>query len=421
MRYACVNDFTIFDLLCLGVAVSATVQTKKSRLPVGLYAIGLGGVAIGLTEFAIAGVLPIIAHDFHVSTSKSGVLVSGYAAAVAVGGVFLTSLLTKLDRKKTLIGVMFFFVAGNLLSALAHSFNLMLLGRCISALCHGAFFGIGAVVAINLVSRERRSTAISIMFGGITVANVLGVPFGAWIGQRYGWRAALMAIVVIGICALIGLATFLPKGVGSGHLTQKTPLRTELQVFRNKQVWLSLLMTIFGFGGMFGAYTYIVFTLEDVSKFAASTIPSLLLLFGVGVFVGNFFGGKLADWKLNRALSIELLLLFLVLLTFSLTANNKVCAIFSLFFMGAFGFAPSAALQMRVMHYAGDAPAIASGANITSFNLGNALGAWLGGWLIALNLGYTSPLWGGTAITGVALLVFAFSYFTGRHESSWMD
>ena len=127
------------------------------------------------------------------------------------------------------------------------------------------------------------------MFGGITVANVLGVPFGAWIGQRYGWRAALMAIVVIGICALIGLATFLPKGVGSGHLTQKTPLRTELQVFRNKQVWLSLLMTIFGFGGMFGAYTYIVFTLEDVSKFAASSIPSLLLLFGVGVFVGNFF------------------------------------------------------------------------------------------------------------------------------------
>ena len=247
--------------------MSATVQTKKSRLPVGLYAIGLGGVAIGLTEFAIAGVLPIIAHDFHVSTSKSGVLVSGYAAAVAVGGVFLTSLLTKLDRKKTLIGVMFFFVVGNLLSALAHSFNLMLLGRCISALCHGAFFGIGAVVAINLVSRERRSTAISIMFGGITVANVLGVPFGAWIGQRYGWRAALMAIVVIGICALIGLATFLPKGVGSGHLTQKTPLRTELQVFRNKQVWLSLLMTIFGFGGMFGAYTYIVFTLEDVSKF----------------------------------------------------------------------------------------------------------------------------------------------------------
>ena len=400
--------------------MNSAAQIKKSRLPAGLYAIGLGGVAIGLTEFAIAGLLPIVAHDFHVSTAKSGVLVSGYAAAVAIGGVFLTAMLTKLDRKKTLIWVMFFFVVGNLISALSHSFNLMLLGRCISALCHGAFFGIGAVVAVNLVSRERRSTAISIMFGGITVANVLGVPFGAWIGQRFGWRAALMVIVAIGLCALVGLVFFLPKVLNSGDLAEKIPLRTELQVFRNKQVWLSLLITIFGFGGMFGAYTYIVFILEDVSHFAVSTIPSLLLLFGIGVFVGNFFGGKLADWKLNRALSIELLFLFLVLLTFSLTADSKISAIFCLFFMGAFGFAPSAALQMRVMHYAGDAPAIASGANITSFNLGNALGAWLGGWLIALNFGYSSPLWGGTVITGVALLVFALSYFTGRHQDSWM-
>jgi len=410
-----------FQYLWLGLAVTFAEQTQKSRLPAGLYAIGLGGVAIGLTEFAIAGLLPIVAHDFHVSTAKSGVLVSGYAATVAVGGVFLTGLLTKLDRKKTLIGVMFFFVLGNLLSALAHSFALMLLGRCISALCHGAFFGIGAVVAVNLVSRERRSTAISIMFGGITVANVLGVPFGAWIGQRYGWRAALMSIVVIGLCALVGLAWFLPNKLGHGDSSHKIPLKTELLVFRNKQVWLSLAMTVFGFGGMFGAYTYIVFTLEDVSKFAVSTVPSLLLLFGVGVFVGNFFGGKLADWKLNRALSIEMLLLTIVLFGFSLTAHNKICTVIALFLMGALGFAQSAALQMRVMHYAGEAPAIASGANITSFNLGNALGAWLGGWLISLNLGYSSPLWGGGIITGIALLAFGLSFITGRHHNSWLE
>ena len=401
--------------------MSESAQSRKSRLPAGLYAIGLGGVAIGLTEFAIAGLLPIIAHDLDVSTAKSGVLVSGYAAAVAVGGVFLTALLGKFDRKKTLIGVMLLFALGNLVSALSHSFGLMLLGRCLSGLCHGAFFGIGAVVAVNLVSKERRSTAISIMFGGITVANVLGVPFGAWIGQRFGWRAALMVIVFIAATALIGLVVFLPHNLGKEHLATKLPLRKEIQIFRNKQVWLSLLMTVFGFGGMFGAYTYIVFTLEDVSKFAVSTVPSLLLLFGLGVFVGNYFGGKLADWKLNRALSIEMLLLTLVLFTFSLTAHNKICAIFALFFMGAFGFAQSAALQMRVMHYAHEAPAIASGANITSFNLGNALGAWLGGWLISLNLGYASPLWGGAAITGVALLAFAFSYLTGRHQESWMD
>ena len=396
-------------------------QTQQSRLPAGLYAIGLGGVAIGLTEFAIAGLLPIIASDLHVSTAKSGVLVSGYAAAVAVGGVFLTALLAKLDRKATLIGVMLLFALGNLISALSHSFNLMLLGRFLSGLCHGAFFGIGAVVAVNLVSKERRSTAISIMFGGITVANVLGVPFGTWIGQRFGWRAALMVIVAIGFSALFGLIAYLPKVHGTEHPSKKVPLKTELRIFKNKQVWFSLLMTVFGFGGMFGAYTYIVFTLEDVSKFAVSTVPSLLLLFGLGVFVGNFFGGKLADWKLNRALSIEMFLLTLVLSIFSLTAHNKVCAVIAIFLMGVFGFAQSAALQMRVMHYAHEAPAIASGANITSFNLGNALGAWLGGWLISLNLGYASPLWGGAAITGLALFFFGVSYITGRHESAWLE
>ncbi len=410
-----------FLLLWLGLAVNSPEQSQKNRLPAGLYAIGLGGVAIGLTEFAIAGLLPIIARDLHVSTAKSGVLVSGYAAAVAVGGVFLTALLAKLDRKATLIGVMLLFALGNLISALSHSFNLMLLGRFLSGLCHGAFFGIGAVVAVNLVAKERRSTAISIMFGGITVANVLGVPFGAWIGQRFGWRAALMVIVGIGFSALFGLIAFLPKVHGSKQDSKKVPLKTELRIFRNKQVWFSLLMTVFGFGGMFGAYTYIVFTLEDVSKFAVSTVPLLLLLFGLGVFVGNFFGGKLADWKLNRALSIEMFLLTVVLLIFSLTAHNKVCTVIAVFLMGVFGFAQSAALQMRVMHYAHEAPAIASGANITSFNLGNALGAWLGGWLISLNLGYASPLWGGAIITGVALLFFGISYLTGRDQSSWLE
>ena len=401
--------------------MNSPVEVKKNGLPIGLYAIGLGGVAIGLTEFAIAGLLPIISHDLHVSTAKSGVLVSGYAAAVAVGGVVLTALLAKLDRKSTLIGVMLLFALGNLISALSNSFDLMLLGRFLSGFCHGAFFGIGAVVAVNLVSKERRSTAISIMFGGITVANVLGVPFGAWIGQRFGWRAALMVIVGIGVSALLGLIGFLPKVPGADQNSRPTPLKMELRIFRNKQVWFSLLMTVFGFGGMFGAYTYIVFTLEHVSKFAVTTVPSLLLLFGLGVFVGNFFGGKLADWKLNRALAIEMFLLTLVLSIFSLTAHNKVCAVISIFLMGLFGFAQSAALQMRVMHYAHEAPAIASGANITSFNLGNALGAWLGGWLISLNLGYASPLWGGAVITGIALLFFGVSFATGRNHESWMD
>jgi DHA1 family inner membrane transport protein len=258
------------------------------------------------------------------------------------------------------------------------------------------------------------------MFGGITVANVLGVPFGAWIGQRYGWRAALMVIVAISTLALLGLFVSLPREIQEDHHSKGSPLRVQLKIFGDKQVWLSLLMTIFGFGGMFGAYTYIVFTLESETLFSVSAIPTLLLLFGVGVFIGNFFGGKLADWKLNRALVIEMVLLLLTLTVFGAASHNKIVSVCCLFFMGVFGFAQSAALQMRVMHYAHNAPAIASGANITSFNIGNALGAWVGGWLISINLGYTSPIWGGAAITGIALMAFGVSFLTGRRSPSWL-
>jgi DHA1 family inner membrane transport protein len=381
------------------------MQRPNQKLPIALFALGLGGVGIGLTEFAIAGLLPIISSDFHISTAKSGVLVSGYAIAVAIGGVFLTSLLTKIDRKKALIGIMLFFVLGNVISAFSHSFDIMFLGRCISALCHGAFFGIGAVVAINLVPREKRSTAISIMFGGITVANVLGVPFGTWVGQHFGWRAAMSVIAVIGLFTLIGLAFFLPSDIGTSTSVTKSSLRLEFKVFHNPQIWYSLLMTVFGFGGMFGAYTYIVFTLEDVSKFADSSVPSILLLFGLGVFLGNFFGGRLADWNLKLSIATELTSLFIVLAIYSFTADNKICSLVCLFLMGLFGFAPAAALQMRVLHYAANSPTVASGANITSFNVGNALGAWLGGWLISLKLGYSSPLWAATGITAIAVVV----------------
>jgi DHA1 family inner membrane transport protein len=241
------------------------------------------------------------------------------------------------------------------------------------------------------------------MFTGLTAANVLGVPFGTMLGQAAGWRSTFWAITVIGVIALAGILTLVPK-TGHGD-TVPGSLRTELRAFRSGQVWLSILVTILGYGGMFGAFTYIAFTLTEVSGFAASTVPWLLIVFGVGLFIGNTIGGKAADRNVDRTLVVVLAVLVVVLVGFALTAGNQVLTVASIVLMGGFGFATVPGLQMRVMKYASSAPTLASGANIGAFNVGNALGAWLGGVTITAGLGYTSPIWAGAGITLLGLVV----------------
>ena len=384
-------------------------------MPAALWALAIGGFGIGLTEFVIMGLLPEVATDFGVSETVAGYLISGYALSVAVGAVGLTAALTRVDRKKALLGLMILFIAGNLVSAIAPTYELMMLGRVVAALCHGAFFGIGAVVAADLVARERRAAAISIMFAGLTVANVLGVPFGTLLGQAAGWRSTFWAITGIGVLAFVGIALLVPARVGvpdagSGPSGETGPgLRGELAAFRAPQVWLSIAVTVLGYGGMFGAFTYIAFTLTEVSGFASSTVPWLLVLFGAGLFVGNLLGGKAADRNLGVTLLTLLVLLTVVLAVFALTATSQVATMISLVLMGAVGFATVPGLQMRVMRHASAAPTLASGANIAAFNIGNALGAWVGGLTLAAGLGYTSPLWAGAAVTlaGVAVMAVA--------------
>jgi DHA1 family inner membrane transport protein len=277
----------------------------------------------------------------------------------------------------------------------------MLAGRIVAALCHGAFFGIGSVVAADLVAENKRASAIAMMFAGLTVANVLGVPLGTLLGQQLGWRSTFWAITVIGVVAMIGIAALVPDIERDDY----TGLRGELRAFRHPQVWLSKAITILGYGGMFGAFTYIAFTLTEVSGFASSSVPWLLVLFGVGLLVGNTLGAKAADRALTPALISILTVLTLVLVGFAATAQYKVSAIIALFLMGAFGFATVPGLQMRIMNYAAGAPTLASGANIAAFNVGNALGAWLGGLTIAGGLGFTSPIWMGAVVTVVGLIV----------------
>ncbi|WP_147065192.1 MFS transporter [Knoellia locipacati] len=384
-------------------------------MPLGLLALAVGGFGIGLTEFVIAGLLPEVARDFDVTETAAGWLISGYALSVAVGGVALTLAASRLPRKHVLLALMVLFVVGNLLSAIGTSYAVMMTGRVVAALCHGAFFGIGSVVAAGLVSKDRAASAIALMFAGLTTANVLGVPLGTLLGQEYGWRSTFWAITAIGVLALVAMALLVPASVnarptatdaapGGGDASRPHGIRQELSAFANRQVWLSLLITVLGFGGMFGAFTYIAFTLTEVSGFASSSVPWLLILFGLGLFVGNLLGGRAANRSVPRTLTWVLAILTVAMVGFALTAQSQVLTMVSLVLMGAFGFATVPALQLRIMTYAGSAPTLASGANIAAFNVGNALGAWLGGVTIAAGLGYVSTIWAGAAMAAAALV-----------------
>ena len=374
-------------------------------MPLALLALAIGGFGIGLTEFVIMGLLPEVADDFAVSETTAGYLISGYALSVAVGAIGLTLALTRVPRKTALLGLMVLFVAGNLISAVAPDYPTMMLGRIVAALCHGAFFGIGSVVAARLVGPDRKASAIAFMFGGLTLANVLGVPFGTLLGQAAGWRSTFWAITVIGVLAFAGIAALVPTARGAESGT--TSARAELAAFASPQVWFSIAVTVLGYGGMFGGFTYIAFTLTEVSGFSAAAVPWLLVLFGVGLFAGNLLGGRAADRDLLRTLLVVLAALTAVLAGFALTASSPALTVVALVLMGGVGFATVPGLQMRVMHYADRAPTLASGANIAAFNVGNALGAWLGGLTLAAGLGYTSPLWAGAAVTALGLVVLA--------------
>jgi DHA1 family inner membrane transport protein len=373
-------------------------------MPIGLLALALGGFGIGLTEFVIAGLLPEVAADLRVDEAAAGWLISGYALGVAAGAVILTATVIHQPRKRVLLGLMVLFIAGNLVSATAADYRIMLIGRIIASLCHGAFFGIGAVVAADMVTKDRRSAAIAVMFTGLTLANVLGVPFGTFVGQAFGWRATFWAITAIGVIAFAGIATLVPASANSAGTAS---LRGELRAFRSGQVWLSLLVTVLGFGGMFGAFTYIAYTLTEVGGFPAGAVPWLLMLFGAGLFAGNIAGGKAADRGLDRTLLAVLAGLTIVLAAFALLAASQAATLLLLVLMGGFGFGTVPGLQTRIMACAPNAATLASSANIAAFNIGNALGAWIGGTAIAAGLGYTSPLWAGSGLTAVALAVMA--------------
>ncbi|MEU0193276.1 MFS transporter [Streptomyces afghaniensis] len=420
-------------------------------MPSGLVALALGGFGIGLTEFLIAGLLPQVAAGFTVSEAAAGWLISGYALSVAVGAIALTAATARLPRKQVLVGLVALFVLGNLLSAIAPNYPVMLLGRIVAALCHGSFFGIGSLVARSLVAPEKKSQAVAIMFAGLTVANVLGVPFGALVGERWGWRAAFWAVTAIGVLALAGIAALVPAwagrvppatgaggsdpipsrsatgvdgsdpmpprpATGAGEPDPAPPggLRAQLRAFRSWQVWLTLTATALSYGGMFGAFSYIAYTFTEVSGFASADVAWLLMVYGVGLVVGNLVGGRAADRDRDRALVLSLLGLTLTLALFGLLAGSATASVVLVFVMGVTGFASVPGMITRVTDFAHGA-ALAASANVSASNVGNALGAWLGGLAITAGLGYTSPLYVGA---GIALLSTVVMVIAARQARS---
>ncbi|WP_405840456.1 MFS transporter [Streptomyces sp. NBC_01518] len=348
----------------------------------------------------IAGLLPQVSRGLHVSTAAAGWLISGYALTVAVGAIAVTAATASLPQKPLLVGLVALFVAGNLLSALAPGYGVMLLGRVVAALCHGSFFGIGSLVARRLVPPERASRAVALMFTGLTVANVLGVPFGALVGERWGWRATFWAITAIGAVALVAIAVLVPAWAGARG--GQADLRTQLRAFRSTQVWLTLTATAFGYGGMFGAFSYLAYTFTRVAGFSTTDVAWLLVVYGTGLVVGNIAGGRGADHNRDGTLLVSLAGLAVTLTVFGALASSRPASVILVFLLGVFGFATVPGMITRVTDAAGGVP-LAASANVSASNVGNAVGAWAGGLVISAGSGYAAPLFVGAGIVGVGL------------------
>ncbi|MGW1072392.1 MFS transporter [Streptomyces sp. NPDC002537] len=368
-------------------------------MPLALLALAIGAFGIGTTEFVTSGLLPEIAAEFGVSIPTAGYLTTGYALGVVIGAPILAIIGSRVPRKQMLMFLMGLFVVGNALSAVAPVFALMLAGRIVASLAHGAFFGIGAIVAAGLVAPQKKAGAIAMMFTGLTVANVVGVPLGTVVGQNAGWRLTFFLIAGLGVLAVLGVAALVPR--------QPRPERSrvggELAAFRNPQVLLAMAMTVLGFGGVFTMSTYLASMATEVAGYAPSSVTWLLILFGLGMVVGNLVGGRYADRALMPLLYVSLSALAIVLALLPLAAHDKIAAAVAIPLVGAFGFASVPPLQKRVLDQTADAPTLASAVNIGAFNLGNAIAAWLGGLVISAGFGYAAPNLVGAAMAASAL------------------
>lgn len=382
-------------------------------MPRSIFILALGIFVINTSEFVIMGLLPEVALDLGVSIPTAGYLISGYAFGVVLGAPILTPLLVKYPPKSVLISLMFVFTLGNLACAIAPTYELLLAARIITALAQATFFGLGAVVATQLVDPSRAARAIAAVFLGSTIANMFGSPAGTAVGQLFGWRATFVILSVVAAIAAMLLIMGLPKLAGQ----KISNLKAEFAILLRPQMIRALLMTTLGFGGTFTTFTFIAPMITEVAGFDAKWVAPLLLLFGFGMFLGNPIGGRLADWNIDKAVLSSLTFLIVVLMLTSLVMSIQVLMIAAIFLFGMALFSTIPPLQMQVMSRAGDAPVLASSFNIAAFNLGNGIGAWLGSSALASGATYIQLPLIGAAICGGGLLL-AFVGLSSRSKAT---
>ncbi len=370
-----------------------------------LMALAIGAFGIGVTEFSPMGMLPVIADDLGISIPTAGILISAYAFGVLVGAPVMTLLFANMPRRRLLVLSMGIFTLGNLMSALADSYSALMISRIITSFNHGVFFGVGAVVATQLVPPNQRAGAVAAMFSGLTIATVGGVPLASFVGTTLGWRNAFLGIAVIGLVAMIALRFSLPPLVNQ----EKANIRNELAVLSKGSVLAALLLTVVGASSMFTVFTYIVPILQQETHASTTFVTTMLVLYGVGLAVGNVLGGRYADRTLYGTLIVSLIAVILLLVIFTVTMSSSVIVVPLIFLWGIASFAVVPPLQSLVVQEASEAPNLASAMNIGAFNLGNAVGAALGGGVISADLGLPAVALAGagTALLGLLMVLVA--------------
>jgi DHA1 family inner membrane transport protein len=380
-------------------------------MPSAILALTLAAFAVGTTEFVVAGLLPNIASSLHVTIRDVGQLVTVYAFGVVLGAPILTAATRRAAQKPTLIGLLVLFIGGNILCALAPGYGVLMLGRVVAALAHGAFFGIGAVVASDMAAPGKKAQAMALVFTGVTLANVIGVPSGTFLGQHAGWRATFWAVSVLAGLALVGVLYMVPA---ADHRSPAFGLVHELRSLVHPQILLALSMTVFGFGAVFTVFTYIVPILQTFGGFNPTEIAAALLVFGLGSTAGMSIGGRLADRRVLPALLGTLVVLVVVLVALRPMATIRVTAFTNLFLFATAGFATAPPLQTWIIRQARHAPRLASGLNIGAFNLGNGLGAWLGGAVLTSPVGLAGVPIAGALVAAVGVVLTVVSILSMR-------
>ncbi len=381
-----------------------TDDGPRAGRTLAMWALALGGFGIGTTEFMAMGLLPEIATGLGVSEPSAGHIVSAYAAGVVVGAPLIATLTARVPRKTLLIALMVAFTIGNAATVLAPGYGALVVSRFVAGLPHGAYFGVAAIVAAHLAGRGQRARAVALVMMGLSVANVVGVPAASWLGIALGWRTAFGLVAVIGVVTVAAVAAWVPA-----LSIPTTSARTELGALRRKQVWMTLAVAMIGFGGVFAVYTYISTTLTDVAGLPKSLVPVALMLFGLGMVLGNAVGGRLADRALVPGIFTTMGALGVLLAVFVVAVHNPYTALVMVFLLGAGCAAVGPGLQVRLMDVAADAQTLAASLHHAAFNLANAIGAAIGGAVIAAGLGYTAPAAAGVLLAAAGVLVFAIA------------